>query len=374
MRSNHNKINDIARLDPIDGKLLAESWSRSEAKKALFQELTEAPMVVAAARDGDVLATRPPQHTLRLGAIARRTVAIGVAAAVVLGITTLGTSGPGPGHDKAWGAELVRFAEGSPRLLITQQGWTVARADETGQDEGEMSFVNGQYSMALNWRPSETHAGTVQGYKETLGESWDITVAGHDGVLIQNGFTAPSVNTFNALWLDDQHSLVLRGDGFDNVDEFRAVAATLEIVNVDTWLSAMPRSVIKSRQILANVDEMLHDIPVPDSVDVKELENQGLGDRYSLGARVTGIVACGWIEQWVKATNNGNAQRQQEAVDAMRTSHDWAILHEMERQGGWPDVIWYYADAIAADDYATVMDRGTYDGDSFGYGAGLGCE
>ena len=85
MQSNHNKINDMAYLDPIDGKLLAESWSRSEAKKALLQELTEEPMVVAAARDGDVLATRPPQRTLRLGAIARRTVAIGVAAAVVLG-------------------------------------------------------------------------------------------------------------------------------------------------------------------------------------------------------------------------------------------------------------------------------------------------
>jgi hypothetical protein len=88
---------------------------------------------------------------------------------------------------------------------------------------------------------------------------------------------------------------------FDSVEECRGVAATLQNVDVDTWLSAMPDSVIKPNGRAVAVNKMLEDIPVPDSVDVDELKSRGVvSDRYQLGAQVAGAVACGWIDQWVE--------------------------------------------------------------------------
>jgi hypothetical protein len=38
-----------------------------------------------------------------------------------------------------------------------------------------------------------------------------------------------------------------------------------------------------------------------------------------------------------------------EAVDALQSSKNWAILHEMDAEGDNPEVVWKYADGIAGD-------------------------
>lgn len=40
MRNYHDEIDEIRRLDPIDGTRLTDSWSDSDAKRVLFQEIT----------------------------------------------------------------------------------------------------------------------------------------------------------------------------------------------------------------------------------------------------------------------------------------------------------------------------------------------
>jgi hypothetical protein len=62
---------------------------------------------------------------------------------------------------------------------------------------------------------------------------------------------------------------------------------------------------------------------------------------------VTGAVACGWLDQWVTATDAGDEAAAQRAVDAMATSHHWAILKEMGKTGEYNRVVWEYGDAIA---------------------------
>jgi hypothetical protein len=109
----------------------------------------------------------------------------------------------------------------------------------------------------------------------------------------------------------------------------------------------MPDSVVKPDIRAASVDQMFADIPVHPSVDIDKLKaGQRVTDRYQLGAKVTGAVACAWIDQWIDATSKGNDERAQEAVDAMASSHDWAMLHEMNDEGDWPEVLWELADAM----------------------------
>src|SRR5690606_10931178 len=135
-----------------------------------------------------------------------------------------------------------------------------------------------------------------------------------------------------------------------SVDDFLAVAGTIEAVDVDTWLSAMPASVVHASQRAAVVDEMLADIPVPSGFDAGsvELADVAVTDRYQLGAHVTGQVACAWFAQWAEATRTGDAAAAAEAVDAMAGSRDWDILREMAGQGDWPVAVWEYADELVA--------------------------
>lgn len=67
MRHHSDPIDDLGRLDPIDGARLAATWSDSDAKQALLKEITTMPVhtpkpVTAAA------AGRTPRRTLKLAA------------------------------------------------------------------------------------------------------------------------------------------------------------------------------------------------------------------------------------------------------------------------------------------------------------------
>ena len=69
-------------------------------------------------------------------------------------------------------------------------------------------------------------------------------------------------------------------------------------------------------------------------------------DRAELGAKVTGTVACEWIGRRLTARPAGDVSGAQRAVTAMSSSQDWAILEELESQGGWSPVVWELADSM----------------------------
>jgi hypothetical protein len=281
----------------------------------------------------------------------------------VIGVVSLRDSDTGT----AWAAPLVRIAEDSPRLLIAEAGWEVVRADEFSGEYGEMTFSNGPSEMDLNWIPVQSHKVAVKDRRVGSQESWNLTIADGDAVLFQYEDTT----YFTALWRDGDHSLELSG-AFPNMAEYRAVAETLQTVDVNTWLSAMPESVVKPDARAASVEEMLADIPVHPRVDVDRLKaSERVTERYQLGAKVTGAVACAWIGQWVEATSEGDERRARKAVDAMATSHNWAILNEMNEAGDWPEVLWELADAMP-DDATVSGGRPMTIAES--YESALGCE
>ena len=341
--------------------LMSRVRSANPVRPTAFQEWTDSPDGRELAER--ILATRPeePRTAEKRSAdngprrflTGRRLVAGATAAALILGVVGV-VSLRRFDTGSAWAGSLVKIAEDAPRMLLAEAGWKVVRADEFGGKLGEMTFSNGDREVDLRWIPAKHHSVAVDDRRRSADEEWNLKIAGREAVL----FRYEGTTHFTALWREGDHSLELRGV-FPTVGDYQAVAATLEAVDVDTWLSAMPESVISPDIRAASVDEMLDDLPVHPSVDIDKLKaSEGVTDRYQLGAMVTGAVACAWIDQWIDATSKGNDRRAREAVNAMATSHNWAILLEMNEAGDWPEAVWEYANAMAT--FRVEMNAGSW--------------
>jgi hypothetical protein len=283
-------------------------------------------------------------------------------AAVVVGLTFLGR-----GSETAWAAALLRVAEAAPRLLVGEPGWNVTRADQLSVQLGEMTFTRGERELELHWQPARELDLLVEDRKHSSDLSSSAPVAGTEAQV----FRYEGSNDFVAIWVQGDHALELRGIAA-SVEEFEAVLASLHEVDVDTWLSAMPESVIKPGTRAEVVDEMLADIPLPEGFDVEALkEGDSVRDRYQLGAVVSGAVACAWLDRWVAATHAGDNTAARTAADAMATSHGWTILQQMNQDGDYPEVLWEYADAMAAN--APIVGGRELTTDE-SYAAALGCD
>jgi hypothetical protein len=320
--------------------------------------------------------TALPASTLTRARISRIVAVAGVTTVVVavavagLGVADLGKSAsprtaPGSQSSSNDGARRTETAGGAPLLLVTAEGWRVTYADQSGTD-GDMMFSSGTHGLELTWRAADTHDTYLKDRERDAGDSWDVTIAGQPARLIRYEGTTD----FTALWLDGDKSLELRGV-FADVDAYKAVAATLQFVDEETWLGALPDDVVDPDERPAVVESMLADIPVHPKVDVEKLKtSSAISDRYQLGAQVSGAVACAWIDQWIEAERSGDDRAAREAVDAMTTSRRWAILEEMKSQGGWTEVLWDYADSMTGDGTVTGGSTILLADD---YASGLGC-
>ena len=282
-------------------------------------------------------------HTARRRRHWPRLVAAAAAAAVVVATgAVINVRGNDDGRT-AWAAELVEFAERSPLMLIDDPAWQVTYADENGND-GELRFTSGQREAELAWQ-----SGPLS---KLLDDRLDTGIDhGPHGVV--NG-TATIVqydgsDEYAALWEADGRVLEFRTQA-SNVDEFTGLLDTLAVVDVDSWLTALPASVIEAADQPAVISDILAGIPLPDGFDTSSLADDArIKNRYQLGARVVSAVSCAWIEQWVNATEAGNADAAQQATEAMDTSSQWAILQEMNELGEYGNVLQTQVDAMHTD-------------------------
>jgi hypothetical protein len=321
--------------------------------------------VVSAARAAllaDIESVRQPRwRRRRILGLAAPAVAAAVAA-IVVGITLSGRS-----DGQAWAAALVRVAEAAPRLLVDEPGWEVTRADELSVDYGEMTLANGGQRLDLKWLPGDQYENAVE---KRVAEMDDLGTAPAAGIEARV-FRYPGTNDYVAVWLQGDYTVEARGLAAD-ADAFRATLASLHAVDVDTWLSAMPESVIVPARQAEVIDEMLTGIPLPPGFDPRAIRaTDAVRDRYQLGAQVSGAVACAWIERWVAARDAGDEARAREAVDAMATSRTWPVLLEMEDDGDYPEVLWEYAAAMATDGDVPAGGPGIKVGET--YRTALGC-
>jgi hypothetical protein len=319
----------LAEASPIsDAEVEAFDFERAEVE--LMNEITGSP-AVAEVPDPDTAREGWLRHHVTrsrvVGAIA------GAAAAVTVTIVGLGSLGGG--DRPAFAAEAIRIAEANQRLLVTEPGWSVIRADEFAVNSGEMTFSNGEEELELFWRPADDYESSFRGRAHEA-ESTEIALLGRSATMFRfEGYLTtllpPQRQTF----------IEIRSDDGTSEQAYLNLLSSLRPTDVETWLAAMPASVVQPIDRAATVDEMLAEIPLPPGFDVDTLRRgDTVSDRYQLGAQVTGAVICGWMDQWSTAIAAGNAADAEAAERAMDTARSWPILREMDAEGDFPEVAW----------------------------------
>jgi len=319
---------------------------------------------------------------------------IATAAAAVAALLLLG-GGASDYPSKAYGAELIRFAESTPLLLLEGPGWRVQNAnEEVGREgpEGTMEFVTGkpipyesvritnagkpvrrpgsrfpihtkeresgmlpaavrQRRVELSWRHGSL-AEAISTQRSSLhphGQRWvELPVLGTTAQVdtraefyVNQG--GPGNRQMVAFWSEGGYLLELRAAVPDQAG-FEERLDWLTKVDSGAWLDAMPAKVVKAADHDAAVREMLKGIPVPGTFKPSLVPDTGLTtDRYQVGAKVTSTVSCLWFLQWAEARSGGDGAAVAEAEKAMATSRHWPILREMAKEGAYPETIWELA-------------------------------
>lgn len=354
-----------------------ESLALDPAAAALAEAILAEPTKSTAAETAPP-AWSPPRRRRRglLGVAGLAAAALAAVAIILVG----GGSSQSPAP--AYGAELVRFAESTPLLLLEGPGWRVQNVIQyKGREgfEGSMEFVTGKpipyesvrlSGTATEQRESGMFPPAVRQRRVDLAwshrsldsevEMVRTTLHPHGRRVVELPVldTTATVDTraefyvnqggpgnrqMIALWSEDGYTLRLNA-AVPDLGAFEERLDWLTKVDAQTWLDAMPEKVVKAADHDATVREMLAGIPAPSAFKPSRVPDEGLTtDRYQVGAAVTGTVSCLWLRQWGQARRSGNSAAAAEAVRAMATSRRWPILREMTKDGAYPEVVWELA-------------------------------
>lgn len=383
----------LAAANPVDRQTLA-ALDLAGGEEEMLKEITAqavgtVPGETASAPAGGGRRRRPRWRALALLASA--------ATVTALVVVLLDTTG-GPSRESAYGAELVRFAESTPLLLLEGPGWRVQNADEgRGPRRGEgiygsMEFVTGkpipyesvritcvreavsksgkfpvckaqsesgmfpaavrQRRVELFWRHGSL-AETISNARRMShphGQRWvklpilDTTAEVDTRAEFYVNQGGPGNRQMTAFWTEGGYVLELKA-AVPDLAAFEERLGWLTKVDSQTWLDTMPAKVVKAADHGAAVREMLKGIPVPKTFTPSRVPDEGLTtDRYQVGAQTTGTVACLWLRQWGEGRRTGDEAAVSEAVRAMGTSKHWPILREMAKEGGYSEVVWEIAE------------------------------
>jgi hypothetical protein len=327
-------------LDDRLTSLLTRTAEAIEVQPDIERVLDPTPMVPLAGAQGP----RPRRLAVLSAAVA-------AAAALIAVVLSIG----GP-DGRAVNVETPASPAGNaetpeviPRFLVTQQGWRIISVDEPSRDFAEVTFEDDAGHGLVLTRYSAAEGGDREA-QGRLGaqNSWTVTFAGHEATVFERSFSDGI--SLSAWWVDGDYGFELRSDSYTNPDDYRAVLATVTEVDEATWLAALPGDVVHPDDRTEVIESILAELPVPPDLDVEALtaNTRPTSTSDQLQTDVTNAVICGWIQQWVDATDIGDNEARRQAVDAMATSHQWPPL--VDKAGGpWTDYIWDVADAMTAD-------------------------
>jgi hypothetical protein len=324
---------------------------------------------------------RPPRLALAGAALA-------VAAAIALVVVLVGTGSQR--SSRAYGAELIRFAESTPLLLLEAPGWRVQNLDEYKTregNEGVVEFVTGKPVPYASLRivGNEEEGEKVQGLQpasvrqrlvhlewryltqESLAQAIEFRRTSthpkgkHFTRLPVTGTTAfvdtrpeiyvnqggPGDREMVALWSEGPYLLRMVAA----VPDLAAMEERLGwVTKVDsqTWLEAMPAKVVKAADFEGTAREMLKGVAVPKTFALSRIPNEGLTTaREQVRGKVVNTVACLWMRQWGEAVRTGDAAAQGEAERAMAGSRHWPVLvREAKEPRAATPFIWQIADEM----------------------------
>lgn len=241
-------------------------------------------------------------------------------------------------------------------VVLEADGWTVTYvADSYGQRE--VQYDKGGASLAVHLRPARTHTGYVEDRRRIGAPEVDpgtpVRLLGTDALMWSYSATDhTTIGTVTGRMFPE-----VRGDGMDR-------SAYLELLDELAWTdeagfeATLPEEFVTTSEQDAEVAAMMGGIAVPAGFEMPDFDEK---DPYQLGARVSGAVACAWLDIFAAAKERGDEEDMRRAAGALADSRQWEVLHEMNAEGDYPEVIWEYADEVQA---GRVPE---------GYQGGLGC-
>jgi hypothetical protein len=296
----------------------------------------------------------------------------GALAVIVVALAAVLAGGGGGSSSRAYGAELIRFAESTPLLLLEEPGWRVQDVSEQPARKGTvgfMEFVTGkpvpepnirpvrpirttksgqvivtgvqpasvrQRLVRLRWRPvSEGLVETGVGGKHRV----ELPVLGTTATVntraeMYPGQGGPHDREMIATWTEGGVVIELQA----SVPDLAGMEERLGWVtkaDSQTWLEAMPAKVVKAADFEGSVKEILKGIPLPKTFAISRVPDSGLTtSRDEVASKVTGTVACLWLRQWGEAKRNGGEAAEAEAEKAMASSPNWPVFRDAK--GGAP--------------------------------------
>lgn len=227
------------------------------------------------------------------------------------------------------------------RAVLPLEGWEIDNLDDHA-GEGEIRYQLGDQEIQVNWRRAGEYGDYVQD-RNDLGRPTTVDLFGSTSKL-----WAYSPTDHTVIRPDEgAHFFEVRGTGMGK-PAFLALLGQLQQVDEAGFAAALPDGMVTPLNADPVVQEVLADIETPEGFDTSTIDLGGYRERYHLIADVTGLVTCGWINQYGAAQASGDEAAEAEAVAAMAGSRDWAALEEIEADGGWSDFIWEMADNLAA--------------------------
>ncbi|RAO39377.1 hypothetical protein PSN13_00401 [Micromonospora saelicesensis] len=290
-----------------------------------------------------------PQRRLRVrgfaGVVAAAAVLVSVVPVSIVvrgqsegrGVSPIATVDPGV----VFSPLAMAAAQRNPRLLIDRSGWKVTDLSGFTEELGMIRFRRGGQELEMNWYPASGYAGR---YADRLqvNRPKSVRVDGWPGDLFEY-----SGSDFAVLTRPREDVFVeMRTSGDWSRKEFARVLADIVRVDARTWLAALPAEMVMP--VGERAAKVLVDVPLPPGFDVAALEDIGVSDSYHFSVGVTSRVGCGWIAEWQRARASGDEAAVRRAADALRGSHGWRVLRDLDKAGDWSEVFWEYADEIAA--------------------------
>ncbi|WP_433317152.1 hypothetical protein ACQP0U_08120 [Micromonospora sp. CA-269861] len=304
--------------------------------------------------------TEPPgrRHRPRrrlMGGLATAGVAAAVLA-VAIGISVVKTDQPG-GHEAfpktsstaetpgttSYSAMVLKAAEENPRLLVDQPGWKATSADGFAKREGSITYSNGAQSIRMSWYEASEYDGR---YKDRLqvSEPESVQVDSWPGDLFRY-----NAREFEVILQPRDGSMVeVRTASAYTRADFDRVLASVVRVDARTWLAALPAEIVTPGRVNERTAAVLADVPLPPGFDPATLNVEGVNDADQFGIQVLGPVGCAWITEWTRAKKSGDDAALRRAADALRSSHTWKALQQIDKGGYWAEGFWEIADTVAA--------------------------
>lgn len=315
-------------------------------------ELLEEIMSTPVLDDRPVRTDSPRRRTTWLVPVAAAVAVLAMVAGSAWLVSGLGLRGP----------EVANGGSGAYRAVLDAPGWTVETV--YGDDSsGELTYVKDGQSFKIDWYPADEYDGYVEDRRhitETPVDGEPIEVLGLGALMWEydDGANPTAIRD-----VENGHFLELRGKSMSTA-AYLDLLGQVRLVDRATFEAAMPESFSDGTERQAAVDEIVDEIgryvdPLIPPASSRASFGSAEDDPDLLAIDVARDVACEWFVDFDAARRAGDQARMDAAADVLATTRDWPVLADMEPRGGYPDLIWDYADQVSAGrlprDYGRVL-------------------